>query len=63
MIKIIRKNILTITGAIAGIFYWKFIGCSTGKGYIQSNPVKMTLYGTLLGGLSFNIFQSEIRQQ
>jgi hypothetical protein len=67
MKKIIRKKILTITGAmagaIAGFFYWKFIGCSTGTCYIQSNAVRMTLYGALLGGLSLNILQPKIKQQ
>ncbi|CAN5547895.1 DUF6132 family protein [soil metagenome] len=63
MKKIIRKNILTISGAvvgaIAGFFYWKFIGCSTGT----SNGVRMTLYGALLGGLLLNIFQPKTNQQ
>lgn len=67
MKKIIRKNILTITGAvvgaIAGFFYWKFIGCSNGTCYIQSNPVRMTLYGASLGGLILNLFQPKTNQQ
>jgi len=67
MKKFLRNNILTIAGAvvgaIAGFFYWKFIGCSTGICYIQSNSVRMTLYGALMGGLSSNIFQPKIKQQ
>jgi len=67
MKKIIRKNILTITGtlfgALAGFFYWKFIGCSNGTCYLQSNPVRMTLYGALMGGLLLNLFKPTINQQ
>jgi len=67
MKKIILKNILTITGAvvvaIAGFFYWKFIGCSNGACYMQSNPVRMTLYGALMGVLILNMFKPTINQQ
>jgi hypothetical protein len=52
-----------VVGAITGFFYWKFIGCSTGTCYIQSNPVKMTLYSELMGGLILNIFKPKINQQ
>lgn len=61
MIKFVKKNMLTITGvltgAIAGFLYWKYIGCTSGTCYIQSNPIRMTLYGALMGSLIFNIFQ------
>lgn len=61
------KNILTITGvligSIAGYLYWKFIGCTSGTCYIQSNPARMTLYGALMGGPVLNIFQPETNQQ
>lgn len=63
MKKIIRKNILSISGAITGFFYLKFIGGSTGACYIQSNPVRMTLNGALMGGLLLNIFQPKTIQQ
>ena len=67
MKNIFKKNILTITGAvvgaIAGFFYWKFIGCRTGTCYIQSNPVRMTLYCALMGALSLNVIQPKINQQ
>lgn len=59
--RIIRNNWLTISGvivgSIAGYLYWKFVGCTSGTCYIQSNPVRMTLYGALMGGLILNIFQ------
>ena len=57
---------LTITGvligSIAGFLYWKFVGCTSGTCYIQSNPVRMTLYGALMGGLVLNIFQPQTKQ-
>jgi hypothetical protein len=56
-----QRHLITIlgvvVGSIAGYFYWKYIGCTNGTCYIQSNPVRMTLYGALMGGLLFSIFQ------
>jgi hypothetical protein len=63
----IKNYILTISGvligSVAGYLYWKFVGCTSGTCYIQSNPVRMTLYGALMGGLIFNIFQPKTNQQ
>ncbi len=63
----IKKQILTISGLliglVAGYLYWKFVGCTSGTCYIQSNPVRMTLYWALMGSLIFNIFQFKPRQQ
>lgn len=57
----IKTNLLTILGvifgAIAGYLYWQFIGCSTGTCAITSKPINSTVYGALMGGLMFNIFQ------
>lgn len=65
--KFIKKYTLTISGvmvgSVAGYLYWKFVGCTSGTCYIQSNPVRMTLYGALMGGLIFNIFQPKTKQQ
>ena len=59
----ILKNKLSLlgmcVGAIGGLVYWKFVGCSTGTCPITSKPVNSTLYGTLMGYLLFNIFQKE----
>ena len=67
MKKITRKYLLIITGlvieAIAGFVCWNFIGYSNGSCYIQSNPLRMTLYGALMGGLVLNIFQPKTNQQ
>lgn len=43
-------------GAIAGYLYYHFVGCATGSCNITSNPLNATLYGSLMGGLVFNMF-------
>ena len=59
----IQKNSLTIigvlVGAILGFTYWYFIGCESGTCPIKSDPTNSTLYGSLMGGLLFNIFQKQ----
>lgn len=63
----LRRQLLTLSGvllgAVAGYLYWKFVGCTSGTCYIQSNPVRMTLYGALMGGLIFNLFQPKTNHQ
>lgn len=58
----LKKNILTIIGvplgALAGFIYWKFIGCNSGSCAITSNPLNSTIYGSIMGGLLFSIFQN-----
>ncbi|MBS1743245.1 MAG: hypothetical protein JST81_09435 [Bacteroidetes bacterium] len=67
MLSFIKKNKVTIAGIligiIAGFIYWKMIGCANGKCMITSNPVNTMLYGGLMGGLLFNIFQPTIKKQ
>ena len=46
-------------GAVAGFFYWKFIGCSSGTCAITSKPLNSTLYGALMGFLVTGIFKKE----
>jgi len=59
----ILKNKLTIigiiVGAIGGYLYYHYIGCSSGTCPITSKPLNSTLYGSLMGGLAFNIFKKE----
>jgi hypothetical protein len=56
------KKALTITrlgiavGAFAGYLYYHFIGCTSGTCAITSKPLNSTLYGSLMGGLVFNMF-------
>jgi hypothetical protein len=58
----LKKNILTIIGvplgALAGFIYWKFIGCNSGSCAITSNPLNSTIYGSIMGGLLFSVFQN-----
>lgn len=60
MKKFLKQNLWiagVITGAIAGYFYWKNIGCVNGTCLITSKPVNSILYFGLMGGLFFSIFQ------
>jgi hypothetical protein len=43
-------------GAIAGYLYYHFIGCASGTCAITSKPLNSTLYGSVMGGLVFNMF-------
>lgn len=59
----ILKNKLTvigvIVGAVVGYCYFYFIGCASGTCAITSKPVNSTLYGSVMGGLFFNIFKKK----
>lgn len=59
----IKKNILTIAGvlvgALAGYLYWKYVGCYSGTCAITSKPVNSAVYGSVMGGLAFSMFQPE----
>ncbi len=61
MLQFIQKNILTIAGifigALAGYLYWQYVGCLSGTCAITSNPKNSTLYGAMMGGLVFSLFQ------
>lgn len=48
-----------VIGATAGYFYWKLVGCNSGTCAITSNPTNSTLYGAVIGGLLFSMFQSK----
>lgn len=48
-----------VVGSIGGYLYWRFIGCSAGTCPITSSPVNSSVWGALMGGLLFNIFQGE----
>jgi len=44
--------ILTVAGAVAGLLYWKFVGCLTGSCPVKSRWYLMTLYGAIVGYLA-----------
>lgn len=53
---IIITGIGIIIGAIGGYLYYHYVGCLSGSCAITSKPLNSTLYGSLLGGLFFNLF-------
>jgi hypothetical protein len=59
---IIITGIGIAIGAMGGYLYYHFVGCASGSCAITSKPVNSTLYGSLLGGLLFNIFVKEERK-
>ncbi|MCH8904778.1 MAG: hypothetical protein IIA45_12800 [Bacteroidetes bacterium] len=54
--RLITNQILIICGAIiggvAGLLYWKYVGCVSGRCTIWSNSGLSTFYGIFLGALS-----------
>ena len=46
-----------LVGALLGYVYYHFVGCASGTCAITSKPLNSTIYGALLGGLLFNLFQ------
>lgn len=48
-----------IAGAIGGYLYYHFIGCASGSCAITSKPLNSTLYGAMMGGLLFSMFQKK----
>jgi len=66
MTKFIKKHLLTIAGvfagAVAGYFYWRYVGCSSGSCAITSKPLNSTVYGAVMGGLLFPLFQRQKKE-
>ena len=48
-------------GAIAGFFYWKYVGCSTGTCAITSNPINSTIYFALFGAVLIGAFKKKTK--
>lgn len=60
MFKKYKFTILGILlGAIFGYLYYHFVGCASGTCNITSKPLNSTLYGAMMGGLLFNIFEKK----
>jgi hypothetical protein len=59
----LKQHLLTVIGAVVGgvggFLYWYFIGCASGTCPIQSNPFMSTVWGLLLGGLIFSLFEKK----
>ncbi|HLP64765.1 DUF6132 family protein [Flavobacterium sp.] len=56
---IILTSIGVVVGAIAGYAYYYYVGCQSGTCAITSKPINSTLYGSVMGGLLFNLFVKE----
>lgn len=52
-----------VVGALAGYAYYYYVGCNSGTCAITSSPVNSTLYGVFMGGLLFNIIESEFNKK
>ena len=57
--RVVLLTVGILIGSVAGLLYWKFIGCESGSCSISSSPYISTLYGAILGGLLFSIFRIE----
>ena len=63
MFKKYKLTVLGILlGAIFGYLYYHFVGCASGTCSITSNPLNSTLYGAMMGGLLFNIFEKKSKK-
>lgn len=62
----LKKYLLTIIGiligALGGYVYYHFVGCTSGTCTITSKPLNSTLYGAVMGGLLFNLFEKNTKQ-
>jgi hypothetical protein len=60
MVKKYKLTILGVfLGAIFGYMYYHYVGCVSGTCNITSKPLNSTLYGAMMGGLLFNIFEKK----
>lgn len=63
MFKKYQRTILGfLLGAILGYLYYHFVGCASGTCSITSKPLNSTLYGAMMGGLLFNIFEKKTKK-
>lgn len=59
MKKWLRPALFTLVGALVGLGYYYFVGCSTGSCPITSNPVSSMVYMGLIGWLLSGVFGKE----
>ncbi len=63
MKKFIMNNILLlvggVVGALAGYLYYVFVGCNSGSCPITSSPVMSIIWGAVMGGLLFSMFDKK----
>ena len=54
--KWIRPALFTLGGALMGLAYYHFIGCTSGSCAITSNPLSSMLYMGLIGWFLSGVF-------
>jgi hypothetical protein len=52
-----------LIGAAAGFFYWQQIGCTSGSCPITSKWHNSMVYGAIMGGLLFSIFEKKQKEK
>jgi hypothetical protein len=52
----------SLIGAAGGYAYYHFVGCNSGSCAITSSPINSTIYGVLMGGLLFNMIESNFKK-
>lgn len=52
-----KTKIDSISIAIAGYLYWRYVGCSTGTCPITASPINSSIYGTIMGILAGELFK------
>jgi xanthine/uracil permease len=62
-----KRHLITVIGVLvglaAGYLYWLKVGCLSGSCPITSSPFNSSIYGAMMGGLFFNMFQKDNKQQ
>lgn len=52
-----------LVGAVAGYLYYANVGCADGTCAITSKPINSTVYGSVMGGLFFSLFNKNKNDQ
>jgi hypothetical protein len=52
----------SLIGAAGGYAYYHFVGCNSGSCAITSSPINSAIYGVLMGGLLFNMIESNFKK-
>lgn len=60
---ILLTSVGVVVGAISGYVYYYYVGCASGTCAITSKPLNSTLYGSLMGGLLFNMFITDSKKK
>ncbi len=63
IIQKLKRNWLYLLGGVigagGGYIYWYYIGCTSGTCPITSSPYASVVWGAILGGLLFSMFNKD----